>query len=76
MENIAYELNKRKKQLPVIKEDIPLILAGGLSLATGFTEKVSDTILRLDFPLNIGDIRRASEPMTTVSHGCLLASHL
>lgn len=76
MENIAFELSKRKKDLPIFREEIPLVVSGGLSLANGFTDKLKSTITNLDLPLNIGDVRRAQEPMTTVSYGCLLASHL
>jgi len=76
LENIAYELSKRKKDLPIFREEVPLVVAGGLTLANGFVPKVQETIIGLDFPLKIGTVRRAAEPMTTVAHGCLLASHL
>jgi len=76
LENIAYELNKRKKELPIFKEEVPLIVSGGLTLANGFVPKVQDTIEGLDFPLKISTVRRAAEPMTSVAHGCLLAAHL
>jgi hypothetical protein len=76
LENIAYEMNVRKKELPIIKEEIPLVVSGGLTLAGGFVNKVQDVINDLNFPLNIGEVRRAKAPMTSVAHGCLLAAYL
>jgi hypothetical protein len=76
LENIAYELNKRKKDLPIFKEEVPLIVSGGLTLANGFVPRVQEVMSTLDFPLKISTVRRAAEPMTSVAHGCLLAAHL
>lgn len=76
LENIAYELNSRKKQLPIFRESVPLVMAGGLTLAKGFTEKVEQVLATVDFPIKISKVRLASDPMTAVSHGCLLAAHL
>lgn len=76
LENIAYELSQRKKDLPIFREEVPLIVSGGLTLANGFVPKIQDAIADINFPLNIGMIRRAAEPMTSVAHGCLLAAHL
>jgi hypothetical protein len=76
LENIAYELNSRKKELPILRESVPLVMAGGLTLAKGFTEKVEQVLATVDFPIKISKVRLASDPMTAVSHGCLLAAHL
>lgn len=76
LENIAYELNQRKKDLPIFREEVPLIVSGGLTLANGFVPKIQDAIQDLNFPLKIGTVRRAAEPMKSVAHGCLLAAHL
>lgn len=76
LENIAYELNRRSKELPIFKEEVPLIVSGGLTLANGFVPKIQDALVNLNFPLKIGVVRRAADPMSSVAHGCLLASHL
>lgn len=76
LSNIAYELTKRKKELPIFKESIPLIVSGGLTLAGGFTQKIRDVLETIDFPLNISIIRKAGDPMTSVANGALLAAHL
>lgn len=76
LENIAYELNKRKKDLPIFRDPVPLVVSGGLTLADGFVNKVQEVSKNIEFPINIGNIRRAAEPMRSVAHGCLLAAHL
>ncbi len=76
LENIAYELKTRKKDIPIFREDVPLVVAGGLTLAQGFVGKVENVLSTLDFPIKISKVKLASEPLTTVSQGCLLAAHL
>lgn len=76
LENIAYELNRRKKDLPVFREDVNLVVSGGLSLATGFVRKINSVLQTIDFPLKIKNVRKASDPYTSVANGCLLASQL
>ena len=75
-ENIAYELNVRKKDLPILKNGIPIVMAGGLTLADHFLDRVKEILGTIDFPLKISDIRIADDPLTTVANGCLMAAHL
>jgi hypothetical protein len=74
LENISYELNRRRKDLPIFREDVPLVLSGGLTLAEGFVEKVENTLKAVNMPLRIGEVRRVDNPMTCVANGCLLAA--
>lgn len=76
LQNIAYELKQREKELPIFRNPVPIVVSGGLSLATGFTKKIEDVLRTLDFPIKHGEIRRAGEPMKAVANGCLLASNL
>lgn len=76
LNNIVYELKKRQKQLPVFKDNVPMIVSGGLSLATGFTQKIEASIKEMKFPIPIGEIRRAKDPMRAVANGALLAAQL
>jgi len=76
VENIMNELNKRKKELPRFKDPVPLIVSGGLTLASGFVRKFNETLEGLDFPIKISEVIRAKDPMTAVAHGCLLAAYL
>ena len=51
-------------------------MAGGLTLADHFLDRVKEILGTIDFPLKISDIRIADDPLTTVANGCLMAAHL
>lgn len=76
LKSIAYELKRREKELPLFRNKIPMVFAGGLSLATGFIEKVNEVLCNMDFPINISEVRLAKNPLYTVANGALLASQL
>jgi len=76
LQNIAYELKQREKDLPIFREPVPIVVSGGLSLAEGFVKKVTEVLTGVDFPVNIGEVRRADEPMRAVANGCLLAANI
>lgn len=71
---IIHELNARKKELPLFREPMPIVLAGGLTLAKGFVTMFSEVINASDFPIKVGVIRRAENPLYSVAHGSLLAA--
>jgi hypothetical protein len=76
MQNISYELKQREKDLPIFRSPVPVVVSGGLTLASGFEKKVETVIKSVNFPIKIGEVRRAQEPMKAVAYGCLLASTL
>jgi hypothetical protein len=76
IENVSFELNKRKKDLPVFREPVPVIISGGLVLAGGFLKKFETCLNNIPFPIKIKEIRLAENPMTAVANGCLLAAQL
>jgi len=76
LQQIAYELKKREKDLPIFRDAVPLVVSGGLTQAKGFLQKSTKVVHDLDFPVKISDVRRAAEPMKAVAQGCLLASQL
>jgi len=76
IENIAFELERRKKDLPIFREDVVMIVSGGLTLAGGFVQKMNDVIKTVNFPIGIKEIRMAKNPMTSVAAGALLAAQL
>jgi len=45
-------------------------------LAKGFNGKIEEALKTIELPIKIGEIRRASDPMTAVANGCLLAAQL
>lgn len=76
LENIAFELTRRKKDLPIFREEVSMIVSGGLTLAKGFNGKVHEVLNTIELPVKIGEIRKAGDPMTAVANGCLLAAQL
>lgn len=76
LENVAFELERRKKDLPIFREEVNMVVSGGLTLAKNFVPKVKSVMKTLNFPINIKDVRKAADPYTAVANGCLLASQL
>jgi len=74
LDNIIFELERSK--LPTFRRPIPIIVSGGLTLATNFAERFKAEAATKEFPFEIKEIRRAKDPMNCVSNGCLMASIL
>ena len=62
--------------LPKFNKSIPFVIAGGTSLAKGFIPEVKKQLKEIQFPISIENIRHASDPLRSVSRGCLIASNL
>jgi hypothetical protein len=76
LENTAFELQKRNNELPIFRENVVMIVSGGLTLANGFVQKTNEVLKTVNFPIGIKEIRMAKHPMTAVAAGALLASQL
>ena len=76
LQNISFELEKRKKDLPIFREPVPIIVSGGLTLAIGFVKKFEQCLSGLRFPVAVSEVRRAEDPMRSVAAGALLAAQL
>jgi len=76
LENTAFELERRKKSLPIFRDDVVMVVSGGLTLAGGFLQKMNDVLKTVNFPIGIKEIRMAKNPMTAVANGALLAAQL
>lgn len=76
IQNIGYELKQREKAIPLFREPVPIVVSGGLTLANGFVRKVEEVLGSFEFPIKIGEVRRADEPMKAVANGCLLATSI
>lgn len=62
------------KQLPVFPEKVSIVCSGGTTLIGGFIEVFKQEFKKLTFPIDIGEIRHANEPLDAVAYGCLLAA--
>jgi hypothetical protein len=74
--NIAYELERRKKELPMFRSPVPIVVSGGLTLAEGFTRKIEEILPIMGLPMQISEVKRAAMPMQAVAAGALLASQI
>ena len=64
-----------KKELPNVVTEMPIVIAGGTSLAQGFVERLRELISE-DFPVPISEIKHAEEPLFAVSNGLYQAAKL
>jgi actin-like ATPase involved in cell morphogenesis len=54
--------------------EIDLVVAGGTSSPNGFAELFKETISKVELPIKIGNVIKPSDPLYSVSRGCLLAA--
>jgi len=69
-----YERTPRK-ELPNVTTEMPIVIAGGTSLVTGFTERLRE-LTSTDFPVPISEIKHAEQPLFAVSNGLYQAAKL
>ena len=62
------------RNLPKLNRPIPLVLSGGTASPKGFKERFEEVIGRSDFPIELSDIRLASDPLLTSAKGALIAA--
>lgn len=59
------------ESLPNITRSIPIIVAGGTSMPKGFEELFLKIWNTIEFPIEISEIRRCTEPLHAVAKGAL-----
>lgn len=62
------------KQSVKSENPVDFVVAGGTSLAKGFTEIFSETLKQANLNIPVGDVIRPAEPLYCVAKGCLLAA--
>jgi hypothetical protein len=62
------------KSLPKFKNPLTIVVAGGTSQAKGYIEHFTKKLTENGFPLQIKEVRHASDPLHAVSKGCLIAA--
>jgi actin-like ATPase involved in cell morphogenesis len=70
---ISFALTNHKS-LPKFKQPIKVVVAGGTSLAKGYIEIFAAKLKENNFPLEIKEVVHASDPLHSVSKGCLIAA--
>lgn len=66
------------KALPRFTDPIPIVIAGGTSLANGYVEQFQKTIEQYadDLPFKVKEVRAAKNQLRSVARGLLIASTL
>ena len=59
------------QNLPHFSHPISIVCAGGTSMPTGFIEIFREEFRKVQFPIEVKEIRMAKDPLRAVSHGCL-----
>jgi hypothetical protein len=75
LENIAHDL-ARSPSLPKFKDPIPMVIGGGTSLPKGFLEKFNQALATVEMPVEISQVRHASDPLHAVANGLTLAASM
>jgi len=65
---------KASKALPKFKDPLPVVVAGGTSKAKGFVAAFERKLKENGFPVELKEVRHASDPLRAVSRGCLIAA--
>ncbi len=73
IENIKQEFSKQKV-VPRLTKPISIVLSGGTSLSQGFADRFRQILEQLKFPVPVGEIKMASQPLKSVSKGALIAA--
>lgn len=73
IERLRVEFTQSGK-LPKVDRPLPIVLAGGTAMPTGFLQKFSGLLNKEAFPIKVSDVRMAKDPLTTTAHGCYIAA--
>ena len=65
---------ENSKQLPKLERPMPIVLSGGTAKPRGFLQKFEAAIRSGGFPIQISDIRLATDPLTATARGCYIAA--
>jgi hypothetical protein len=66
--------NKFKSQGESVEDPVEIVLAGGTSMPEGFEKLVQEEVNKIELPFEVKNVRKASNPMYTVSSGCLVGA--
>ena len=74
LQNIAAQFTKVRSEVELL-EPIPFVVSGGTSKVTGFMEVFKQqfgAIRKRGFPIDISEVRQATNPLTAVAEGLLV----
>jgi hypothetical protein len=62
------------KQAVKTENPVDFVVAGGTSMAKGFTDIFSQTLKQANLSIPVGEVIRPAEPLYSVAKGCLIAA--
>ncbi len=62
------------RNLPKMDRPIPIVLSGGTAKPRGFLQKFETMLKASEFPVQVSEIRMASDPLTATARGCYIAA--
>ena len=62
------------KHLPKLKQPVPLVLSGGTAMPAGFKDRFEKALCAADFPIELSEVRMASDPLHSTAKGTLVAA--
>lgn len=65
---------ENSRHLPKIDRAMPVVLSGGTARPRGFLQKFETALKQGGFPIQISDVRMASDPLTATARGCYIAA--
>jgi actin-like ATPase involved in cell morphogenesis len=57
-----------------VEQPLDIILGGGVSLPNGFQEMFAQAVKESQWPIVVGQIKKAADPLLSISHGALIAA--
>ena len=62
------------KQNIKTEHPVDFVVAGGTSMAKGFTDIFSQTLKQVNLIISVGEVIRPADPLYSVARGCLIAA--
>src|SRR5437660_7888095 len=60
--------------MPTFQRPIDVVCGGGTSMITGFIDVFREEFEKINFPIDVANIRMANDPLKAVSRGCMVAA--
>jgi hypothetical protein len=73
LETIRQKLDAAQN-MPTFVRPIDVVCGGGTSMITGFIDVFREEFEKINFPIDVANIRMANDPLKAVSRGCMVAA--
>ncbi len=77
IKTLVAAIKKRIEQtskIPKVQAPIPIVLSGGTAKPSGFRDRFESFLSKVKFPLEISEVRMASDPLNATAKGALIAA--